>query len=255
MARFAPVVPLHIAQALEREGQLGQYHLLLAHDVVARQDEYSALYSHRDWYIIMDNSVVELGGAVDPESIVQAAQCVGASYMIAPDVMGDTIKTLDAVDSFLAHPAVRKCSIPVMAVVQGRSDRDVDYCLHTYRVGVFPMVQGIAVPRLLVKHLGTRSRVTLEATRTWTDVHLLGFSDNMIDDVACARIPGVQGIDSAVPIRLGLQLRDLRLADYEDPGPRENYWTAVPQAKAQLSGAIHNIGLIRKWIDVGNSRG
>jgi hypothetical protein len=113
-------------------------------------------------------------------------------------------------------------------------------------------VEAIGIPRVITKMLHTRMDATLhiwlEFTQRFNWWHLFGFSDDIIDDIACAKLPFIDGIDSAVPIRAGIEGKLLSL-DYFSIGPRGKFWeTAQPSINRQIQNVQHNIGYIRSLI-------
>jgi len=76
-------------------------------------------------------------------------------------------------------------------------------------------------------------------------MHLLRFSDNLKDDISVARANGVNGIDSAVPIRLGLA-GEIIHHTLPSHAPRGDYWETAKEATPE---ALANLERIRRWID------
>jgi hypothetical protein len=126
-----------------------------------------------------------------------------------------------------------------------------------------PMVDYVSVPRIFANQNGSRMPVLHELIRRDTyklfrGIHLLGFSDNILDDVACARMQIVKGIDSAVPIRAGLKGMDIRNAIHDREwstalGPRGGFWdTPVEEMRRMVNAQLvwHNIDQYREWIKV-----
>ena len=58
-------------------------------------------------------------------------------------------------------------------------------------------------------------------------IHLLGMSNNFVDDMACTSMPNVMGIDSANPMVMGYQ----GISIWDRVGiehlPRGDYWECV----------------------------
>lgn len=251
---FAPVVPLSIAQFLKGHDALGGYHLLLAHDVLANPDAYRATYAGAT-DIIMDNSLIELGYPMRVRDVIEAARVVNAQKVVLPDVLGSLEETLtlvqQAYEDFYMLPLDVTAGLKMVAVVQGESREECSRCLHEYsKLGV-----EISIPRVLVSILGSRMDVIREAySMGFRNMHLLGFSDNLIDDVSSVRMPGVKGIDSAVPIRAGVKGLYMALDDMDfskNLGPRGSYWeTDVEKMNAvDLSTICSNLYSYRKWIN------
>lgn len=271
MSRFAPVVPVAIAAALQSNtsGDLfGRYHLVLAHDVL--KPEHRELYrkifervreSYPDPFIILDNSVVELGEAMSLSKLCEAADIVRANCIVIPDVIGDGEATRGRALEFAEEYNSSKVAYPLMGVIQGRTLSSCMRTLEVYRT--IPNLEYLGVPRILTKQHGSRS-LFLTAYVRWTvatkkihhGIHLLGFSDDILDDVACARLPFVQGIDSSVPIRAGSEGQTM-VGALEDPswshilGPRGAWWEAVTDGDSGLidwDTTRQNLRTYRRWI-------
>ena len=253
MSRFAPVVPLQIARVLKEEGLLGNYHLLLAHDVRAWPTEYKQVYGDLvqdpKSIVIMDNSVVELGEAVDIAWMVEACTVIKSNYLVIPDVMSNHVGTITAAQQFVREYEKVPVSqdVPLMGVIQGKT---LDECIScAFNLAELPGVEALAIPRVVTKWMGSRMEVVYHVLDDLPGffIHLLGFSDNLLDDVACCRLPGVSGIDSAVPIRAAHQQMRLNLNYKQDYGPRGDFWKADPGSLPTTLTAM-NLGDIRRWI-------
>ena len=60
-------------------------HMFLTH-MVEKYPAYTEAARNAPGYKILDNSLIELGGAVDLERVVKAAEYIGADEIILPDV-------------------------------------------------------------------------------------------------------------------------------------------------------------------------
>lgn len=263
MAQFACVVPVHIAEALQgndiEEDLFGNYHLFLAHDVLEHPAEYRRICQRIrerffDAFIIMDNSIVELGTAMQIHDLMEACKITRANCVVAPDVMGNGQETRSLTMKFIhdyitwMQNNVNEYQPSIMAVIQGESFSDAWYTFEMYKV-FRKHIKHIAVPRILVKQHGSRTPIVHALASKWIrPVHLLGFSDDLIDDITCARMMNVRGIDSAVPIRAGMRGIALSLDSYIDPGPRETYWTDAIDTNAKDALVRQNIKNVRYWI-------
>lgn len=264
-ARFAPVVPLFTARWLQgdkiQDDILGSYHLLLAHDVLQYPKEYREVYGevksrYPDWRIILDNSVVELGDAMPIKELLEAAREINPTYLVIPDVMSDAEGTERVAKEFVkAFKSIYPdgeldAGFRLMGVVQGKHFSEIQNCIHFLSdLGV----RHFGIPRTITRWQGTRSTTVLYAKQhpNLGSIHLLGFSDDILDDVACARIPGVAGIDSAVPIRAGLKGMTLTLNEARDYGKRGNYWNEASHRSNHVlydNTVIDNICSFRRWI-------
>ena len=264
---FAPVAPLPLLESLWTEDvtAVGSYHLLLAHDVMKdskSENDYRNFFGRvrkqyeGDMTIIMDNSLVELGSAVDMKMAIDAALALSADCVVAPDVMGDGKATIDAFDTFVTTAAWHRCKeagLGIMAVPQGPDLQTYVRCLELY--ADYPEVTWVGIPRIAGRpdHLGGRRDLCAIAhaiNPSW-DMHLLGFSDNVIDDilsVRCGEYPA-RGIDSAVPVRAGIAGHTFR-ASRSDYGPRGNYWETTEHNQLTIDNIVEIRCLVGEWEDM-----
>lgn len=259
MARFAPVVPLSIARMLQEQGALGDYHLLLAHDVLAHPKEYQEIYGGKGYDIIMDNSLIELGHPLPMVEVLEAAEIVGAQKFVFPDTLGDFRSTYDkvskALDEWYDIPGDFAEVVKPVAVVQGNNYEECVRCLEQY---INWGIENISIPRVLVEKLGTRTEILMKALeRGFSSIHLLGFSDDVLDDITCARLPGVSGIDSAVPVRAGIKEVDIRSlvlkvhGTKDAIGPRGDFWDTKwnDLNRYQVMQVLSNLANIRSFVN------
>lgn len=222
--RFAPVAPLAVHKAMAGRGVLGSYHLLLAHQVLADPRAHEQFYRfsypiltrgsgpkrNGKPYIIMDNSLIELGAPLPMKDVLRAGNIVGANAIVLPDVLGHRTKTLDlAADAFEDLQNHRRIDgyarrVKVVGVAQGQTHNDIFSCARD--MVQLLKVDIVSVPRHVTAKLGSRIEITRTVAKLGKPIHLLGFSENLFDDFwTLSTIPRVMGIDSAVPIWLGLQ--------------------------------------------------
>jgi hypothetical protein len=209
-AKFAPVANLEVYRALHRTGLLGNYHLLIATEVVKAPNAWMAFWGSEILeppfpiitpFIIMDNGLIETGRPTDPETLVRAASTVGASCVVLPDVLGDMEQTLTLARQAL-DDGLEAATIAKLGVVQGQTQAEVMHCVSTYSTWG---VKYISVPRVMVSIFGSRVPIVRTLYRTFSmPIHLLGFSENIDDDMRASAQDGVMGIDSATPIWRGL---------------------------------------------------
>lgn len=225
---FAPVAPIQVLEELKARGDFGYYHLFLAHHTLEHPDRFrelakpelegtvndEAVYATHQRLFIMDNSIVELGSSCTAEVMAEACQPIldGTTerdrvFAVLPDVMGDGAATRKAIAASVAEWHTKLPKVNLMAVAQGSNW--LDYCatidfLEPYvRCG---QIKGIGIPRVLVDTLPNKERkqacfyALLVLGRFNPYFHLLGFSDNVPEDLLNAVNFG-WSIDSAVPLR------------------------------------------------------
>lgn len=254
MAHFAPVCPIQVLEGLWAAGPqvFGEYHLLLAHHTVEHKARFSDLFKRLGdagyhGRIIMDNSIVELGDAVDMGMIAAAVNiikdnCPEATVIpVLPDVMGNGIATREAVAG--AYDAWES-GMPgdgFMVVVQGTDIDDfIESLEHFTQVDTYPEITTLGVPRVLHKTCGSRVHA-MRLVREYTEryqIHMLGFSDSITDDVDASCMVPQCGIDSAVPLRTF----DV-FTEFSDPGKRPPTWFDQAQVNDRM---IENLEAARK---------
>lgn len=253
MSHFAPVVPTQILQKLKDYGKLGDYHLLLAHDIVAKPKEYEAIFSrpkHSPMTIILDNSVIELGGAVDLSVITEAAQIVKPETTVLPDVLLNTEATIwkcgAAYDIWIDAFINAHLEPDFMIVPQGTTLKEWIRCAEFFADKNHINFWGI--PRNVVKtEIGSRRDLVdiVHALNPSRHIHLLGFSDNVLDDILTARHHLVDGIDSAVPIRAVSANIPLSLTGALNSMPPRGDWWETATFNPEMLDALE---IARQWV-------
>lgn len=246
--KFAPVCPVHIYEAFANRNVSLDNVLLLAHDIVkidnAKRYEQvfkNGAYHHHVTNIILDNSLIETGSAVDLEMIKEAVDIINPSVIVLPDILNGGLKsatlTINAWDSFkTAFPHLQ-----MLAVLQGSSMKEWLQAAETIQMNMDP--DWISVPRCMEGIDGyTRSNFVEYAEMIFPDkpIHLLGFSDEPWEDIDAAQYKSVKCIDSAAPFRFesGFILGG-------ETGPRGDWWETVSFHK----GMIDTMDRINKYIN------
>ena len=138
-------------------GNLGMHHtqdmhMFLTH-LVEKYPFYAKFAKEIKGYKILDNSLIELGGAVDMKRILDAAEKIGADEIILPDVFQKGPETIDAVNMALSELndryVNRKWPYKLMAVAQGRDEKEWYECYHELLNN--PDIDVIGIPKVLAK--------------------------------------------------------------------------------------------------------
>lgn len=272
-AAFGPVAPIHILEDLQRldsAGLFGWYHLFLAHHTVEHPARFRRLleqqfskHPHGYLTVIMDNSLVELGGAVDDKMIREAVETITIYnpesrhlprrrfidvVPVLPDVMGNGPDTVEAsADGYHRWMANGMPGDGYMLVTQGANWEEFTNLVNFFFVENredFRNIRWVGIPRKLVQTIGTRARAVkyVQMVAPQAKIHLLGFSGEITDDMFCARMSGVLGIDSAVPVRYGKVLTPM--TSEEEIGPRGTWWEDGQVSKVHCD----NIRSVRSWL-------
>lgn len=263
--KYSPVMPIRLFQSLleyqdkhQDEDVVGDYFLLLAHDILAHPEVYRGIFQKRthipkDSFVILDNSVIELGKPLDVEFLLHAAEIVNPNCIILPDVLGDMQQSAALVrkahNGILADPNTPD-DIQMMAVLQGRNIAELTRCATQYADS--ERVTYFGAPRWVANQLGTRrvfeTVLGIHHEVQTPNVHMLGMSRNIYDDIECTQLPGVMGIDSANPIVLGQQGIPLQMDDYQHASRNQgtfDYW----QETEVTPTTINNILTMRRLVD------
>lgn len=116
---------------LENTQKMHMYltHLVEKHSLYARNAEQTPGYR------ILDNSLIELGGSVSVERVLESAEKIQADEIILPDVFKDGPATIKAVEEALAFLRKKypKHDWPykLMAVAQGKDEYEWLDCYYT----------------------------------------------------------------------------------------------------------------------------
>lgn len=263
MALYAPVAPYHLYKKMKKawgEDSLGRYHLVLAHDIVEHADEWKELLP-KNSTVIIDNSVIELGKAVAHELLAEAHNILGDRVhriLVLPDTFDEASTTFldsyECLKTLIRKPVIAE----FMYLIQVKDREQIPYALELWKREKFfqKHVRWIGIPRRIADNLGSRMEALLltrllQLEEPDLKIHLFGFSNNVPDDMRCAREPGVYGIDSAVPLRMGQQGKNLQFDVVGDQaGPRlargNPYWNDKDAPLRQMT--LHNLARVRSRV-------
>jgi len=253
MSQFAPIAPIQVLKQLRKESPelFGKYHLVLAHEVLAAPGLFAEVYCHEGYEVILDNSVVELGHAMNPEDLLEAASIVNADVIVLPDVIGDSKETIRV--ATVAHHRMKANAIGVefMAVPQGKTHHEVLQCAYHLEDALGSGLW-IGIPRWITDKLGSRIYTVVNVVNIFDGpIHLLGFSNNLADDIACARLPEVKGIDSSVPFLYGAHWKTLWIDPHMERPNREEVWNENMELNYCMK---HNLRAVRHWLGLDPDR-
>ena len=258
--KYAPIGPIWLYNYLRRVGALADYHFVLAHHVLemkfAHELFYNAYAKEEKPFVIMDNSLIELGEALSVEELMVAASICKADAVVLPDVPKDSDKTIELglVSAEYLHDwmAANDPSPPAfkwMLAVQGKTVAECWECAAAMWK-ICPNLGYFGIPRHLVQQLGTRREITKLIGDAFpeTPIHLLGFSDDINDDIQSSQHPSVMGIDSAAPCWIGAHGVALNgPSDIPKAGKRPNTFFTQDFRPDTVRLITRNIELVREW--------
>jgi hypothetical protein len=216
---FSPVAPIGLLEDMNDLGILGTYHLLIADKVLSDPKRWGAFFDQRRQlglrdYIMMDNSLIELGHPLRAPDLIRAVEIVHANTIVLPDSYGNMQETVErsingAYEMWDDLPDYCSFQYVVQGTTLPEAMEGVEF-LKRYvpkqNGTVLERVSHLSVPRVFCDRTGTRKALIQTLYSHYgLPVHLLGFSENINDDVASTQMRGVTGIDSAMPLWAGQQ--------------------------------------------------
>lgn len=178
--KHVPIVPINLLNVIEDNYTI---HMALAH--LTKHSEYKDFYrkqSEKGNFVILDNSIVELGKAVDIDYLLSVAQDIRAHELIFPDVFDDAEKTLQeakkAMVKFKGITHIRKA-----AVCQGKNLKEISNCAkELINLGI----DTICIPkRSTLLNPNARAIITKSIDKlvgqSKVQVHWLGVWNNLIE--------------------------------------------------------------------------
>lgn len=176
----------------------GDYAMLLAH-----LKDYYPERRNRNCYVIMDNSLIELGGAVDVETVYNAAKQCGADEFILPDVFQNASETIASVSRSIGwlYENNHIGEMRLMAVCQGDTISEFIRCFRALEA--MAEIHCIGIPKI-ASGLVPGGRPGLE--KLWWGsskaIHLLGCWENLGELTRYSRPALIRSCDTCIPALL-----------------------------------------------------
>lgn len=231
--KMASIVPISAI----RHTYDGQYAMLLAHLV-----DYYPKCRNRNCYVIMDNSLIELGGAVDIMTVYKAAKKANANEFILPDVFQNGAATYESVLRSIYRLGLegKLHDMRLMAVCQGRDRREFEWCFE--KLETLNEIHCIGIPKVSATLDTINGRPGFE--QMWQGspkaIHLLGCWDSLQEFTRYKHPELVRSFDTCIPSLIARdRLRHLfverpkRTIDFHKDKIDMNYYGAVLDACAR----------------------
>lgn len=247
---------------------LSNFHLVLPH--LYHLPGYFNFYKERAQkgdFVLLDTSVFELGESVAGEDLIKYALELGASEMVAPEVIGDALKSMERLSNFLRLCKEKKVGIPVLAVTQGNSFTELkDYFFKLNSLegvsslgipfdieyeNLYPCIKSLTLRRVLNRwyFVATVNLLARELNVTIKPTHLMGLSDG-VELQLYRDIPWIRSNDSSsafVHGSAGILYNDRGL-------PCEKISTKLDfnsklKTQTQYDSVMHNIRKLFNFID------
>lgn len=197
MIKLASITPVDdFDLSLEGSGPI----MLLTH-LVHKYPEYTKRARRYKGYKILDNSLIELGAALELKTVLDAATKVDADEIILPDVFKDAERTLKAVRKALEelkefyknNPGAKKYKI--MAVAQGATLYDFKQCFRAFSDD-YPEVDVIGVPKAVKERADLKDLYNSSNK----EIHFLGCPESLDELKKMGDlVHRIRSIDTCIP--------------------------------------------------------
>lgn len=194
---------------------LSDYHLLLPH--LFDDETYRRFYTSAEGFKILDNGAAE-GYSADHHELHDLGFAWGCDEIVVPDALLDCEATIAMARSF--EPHARVGTFRYVGVAQGRTLAEVIKCITFFEH--CPWITTLALPRGLNKIHKTQRFSLIEPVMKefkFEALHCLGASSWVREVVALDSTGVVRGMDTSLPVVLGLDGVSVRDDQYHDRQP------------------------------------
>jgi hypothetical protein len=185
---------------------LSDYHLMLPQ--LYDDERYRRFYTDVEGFKILDNGAAE-GYVADPRELHDLGLALGANEIVVPDALEETDATIDLARRFGPYACPDEFSY--VGVAQGRTVAEIIKCITFFEHTEW--ITTLALPRILNNiHKTTRFNLVVPIMKEYkfNAVHCLGASSWVREVIALADDTEVRGMDTSLPIVMGLAGRSLR---------------------------------------------
>ena len=200
---FAPVIPFGVENTLRSMSIVPSAIVLTPSAVLRFGDRYVKMYAAGP----KPSTIFINGGLGDTDKpqpfplAIDAAMKVSANYIILPDAEHDSAATIKVAKRAI-HTLKQRKGFPskVIGVPQGTDYADYVDCANSL---VDMGVDALGASRNIYEVDRFRANYISAFRSFGVPVHILGFTNDLHDDLYCAKFPGVESIASAMPIWYG----------------------------------------------------
>lgn len=197
---------------------LGMYNkqhmnMFLTH-LVFKDKAYRDMSKNHEGYKILDNSLIELDGALSMRDVLNAAKVIEADEVVLPDVYMDGEATIESTAKALKEYEEELKQYKTMAVVHGKTE---DEFFRTFMYfSERPDIDVLGIPKVMHEQFtsngwpGRPDLLGKVIDLTDKDVHLLGLW-NSFDELRHygGKIKKIRSIDTSLPSLLELNKRSI----------------------------------------------
>ena len=179
--------------------------------MLAHLKEYYPECENNNCYKIMDNSLIELGGAVNIETVIEAARSCSADEIILPDVFKDGEATMALATDTLEYLRTNGLlhEFKLMAVCQGKDKEEFEKCFSF--LNNLPEIHCIGIPKVMNTIIpGGRPALEYlwERGKTSKCIHLLGCWTSLKEIFEYKNPQLIRSIDTCIPALLSKTTAD-----------------------------------------------
>lgn len=230
---------------LEMVQPLADFDWVLSHKVL-EDEAYAEWYRKSGNLKFVDNSVNELSMPQSIEQMKEAYEKVNGTYIVAPDFLGDSRRTLEAYKECVkAFPPEK-----IARVIQGKTFAEAWECFTSYPAGLVCVPYDICSSRDEPPWLMGLRRALIISNIPKDQgylVHLLGFTS--LDEFFWYHgNPMVATIDTGIPILLGLEGKDILDPLESKSTPTFNRMEKLELDQKQWIRTVLNIAILRRYL-------
>jgi hypothetical protein len=122
------------------------FHLILPH-LVRTHPEYKSFYkecAEKGDFVLLDNSIFELGYSLDKRELLEVAEDVHASEVVAPEVWHNKKETTGLVEDFIQYHQAKKSNIRILAMATGETEEEIIESFFYYNT--HPNIDSLGLP-------------------------------------------------------------------------------------------------------------
>ena len=232
-----------------------EYHLALAH--LMGDEKYLEFYhkaARKGEFVILDNSVIELGKPVEAVDLMAAVEAFQPNEVVLCDFPQNPAATESWARQFGPAFKERWPDLKLMAVPQWQYKGVIESWLANYVELIrYDFVDTVGIPKFLGEYRPQVCAIIDEmGTAADKEYHLLGTWGNPVEVKALARYDWIRGVDSKIPVRAGqygvaLHPQQGLLGARHDLPALDFYYDADPMPII----TSHNCKVYRSWAEFG----
>jgi hypothetical protein len=246
---------------LDQSREFNDYDYCLPHLMDENEEYRNFFYESKKMgrYIVMDNSLHELGEAYNTERLIYWINEIKPDEFIVPDVWEDYTSSVR--NAKLWSQVELPEGVMKVAVVQAKSQHEAILCTQTYKDLGYKKIAysygasyynevcphpnkdlGKAIGRFMVLSSLYEQRILTKFDR----VHLLGTASpiefGMYKNIEC-----IESIDTSNPIMAGIERREYNLIGLDSkPKANMNDFQDKPLMWGQIDDILHNVKMFRE---------